>query len=81
MKELSMLEVSTVSGGGQIDEYYPALFPGEELIGWSAQIIGWESSRQYMPGLFFGGSWVNVEMPIYEFAPIITQKAYTTLVF
>ena len=51
LKELSQHEISQVCGAGMVEEYYPPALPGYEIVGWSKELIGYDSWIEY-PSIF-----------------------------
>lgn len=76
LKELSQHEISQVCGAGMVEEYYPPALPGYEIVGWSKELIGYDSWIEY-PSIF---TQREVIVPIYEilpiYAPIVTVIYY-----
>lgn len=72
LRQLSTKEVSLISGGKDV---YPGSISGYELIGWSQNIIGYDSYITY--GLFTD---TITEYAIYDIQPIY-QERYVQVVY
>lgn len=71
MRELALTESKSIAGGySDYVEVYPPYLPGKELIGWTEEIVGYDTySWTEYKGLFT--EIVHVETyPIYQINPI-----------
>lgn len=81
LRELTNQELNNVSGGGNITDVYPVVPSGYEIIGWSEQIIGWDTiSWTENRGLFTIVEHVD-SMPIYDIQPIYALRPATVVYY
>jgi bacteriocin-like protein len=81
-RELTQNELATVSGGLSTDltEVYPASIPGYTLVGWTEQIVGWDTySWREDIGLFTTIEHVQ-SLPIVDILPLYMPTMTTTTV-
>lgn len=73
LRELTVNEIANVAGAGfstDIVDYYPPAVAGYSLVGWSQQIVGWDT-YSWDEKSFFGYTTTFIkEIPIYDIQPI-----------
>lgn len=82
LRELNQKELAKISGGVSADltEVYPAVVPGYTLVGWTEQIVGWDTYSwvEYV-GLFTTVEHVQ-QLPIVDIQPLYVPTPVTTTV-
>jgi hypothetical protein len=76
IRELTQNELSDISGGVVVSEGYFTLLQGYEVVGYSQDLIGWDTVSWTEPGLF-GRTFVT-DTPIYDIQPIYAPIMTTT---
>ncbi len=81
LRELNLNEVSAVSGGAYNDIYevIPASVPGYALVGWTEQIVGFDTVEWTEYVGFFGTPVLHKDTsPIYDIQPLYVPVSTTT---
>lgn len=68
MLQLEDLKLNSISGAGI--QTYPALYPGERLIGWEKNFLYYEEQTFIEYGLFTDTVYIT-KIPVYDIRPII----------
>lgn len=81
LRELTQNELATVSGAGDIVTVYPEIPYGYEIVGWTQEIVGWDSfSWIENVGLFTTIEHIQ-QLPILDIQPIYAPIVVTTTTY
>ena len=79
MRQLNLSESHAVSGAGV--QYYPAVEPGLELIGWEKEFVGWDVNTVVEYSSWFEKNTYITKTPIYDITPIYTPYETSMVVY
>ncbi|MGD9592223.1 MAG: hypothetical protein AB7V32_06865 [Candidatus Berkiella sp.] len=84
LRELSLNEVNAVAGGAinDIIEVIPASIPGYALVGWTEQVVGFDTVEWTEYVGFWGTPVLHKETsPIYDIQPLYAPVVTTTYMY
>ncbi len=81
LRELSLSEVANVSGG-DIYEVYPPAIPGYALVGWTEEVVGFDTIEWTEYVGFFATPVHHVDTtPIFDIQPLYAPIVTTTTTY
>ena len=86
MREITSKEVNSVAGAGtlpigNVQEFYPELLPGYEIVGWSMEIVDYDTVTTYEKGGFWTPTTItHIYCPVFDFHPIYAPLSQPVLV-
>lgn len=81
LRELLTNEIYSVSGGAAFEEIYPPAIPGYQIVGWTQQIVGYDTYSWKEKKDFFNEIVHEYTTPIYQILPIYAPSPPATIIY